>query len=175
MAAKATNTTNFPTTPQDHSSVGLGVDLVQIEHMRRILARTPSFMMKVFSPQEVAYCKKRAYPEVHFACRFAAKEAVLKALGTGFSQGVGVRDVEVVRTKSGKPQVSLSGRALQIAQEQNIASVLLSLSYTQNEAVACAVAISHAGNPEAMKEDIQSSMDKSFKDARKWLDSIEED
>ncbi len=68
-------------------AVGLGVDIVEIARMKKILERTPSFARKVFSCEECCYCEDTAMPEVHFATRFAAKEAVVKALGTGFTRG----------------------------------------------------------------------------------------
>ena len=85
----------------------IGVDIVEIERMRAILERTPRFKTRIFSEDEQTYCNKKARPECHYATRFAAKEAVLKALGTGFSEGIGPRDVEVVITAKGKPQVKL--------------------------------------------------------------------
>ena len=91
-------------------AVGLGVDIVEIERMRKILKRSPAFARKVFSAEECRYCDATAQPAVHYATRFAAKEAVLKALGTGFSQGIGVRDVEVRRTSKGRPYAVLTGR-----------------------------------------------------------------
>ena len=79
-------------------SVGLGVDIVEIERMRRILDRTPSFAHKVFTDAEQDYCNREGNPATHYAARFAAKEAVCKALGTGIlASGIGMRDVEVVR------------------------------------------------------------------------------
>ena len=75
-------------------AVGLGVDIVEIERMRKILKRSPAFARKVFSCEECCYCDATSQPEVHYATRFAAKEAVLKALGTGFSEGIGVRDAQ---------------------------------------------------------------------------------
>ena len=68
--------------------------------MKGILKRVPSFAERVFSPDERAYCNRMASPATHFALRFAAKEAVVKALGTGFADGIGVRDIEVERAKS---------------------------------------------------------------------------
>lgn len=79
-------------------AVGLGVDIVEIARMKKILERTPSFARKVFSCEECCYCEDTAMPEVHFATRFAAKEAVVKALGCGFTRGIGVRDIEVKRS-----------------------------------------------------------------------------
>ena len=122
-------------------AVGLGVDIVEIERMRKILKRSPAFARKVFSAEECRYCDATAQPAVHYATRFAAKEAVLKALGTGFSQGIGVRDVEVRRTSKGRPYAVLTGRAKQVAQALGVRELPLSLSYTHTDAVACAMAI----------------------------------
>ena len=122
-------------------AVGLGVDIVEIARMRRILERTPSFREKVFSEEERSYCESTANPEVHYATRFAAKEAVLKALGTGFSRGIANHDVEVRRNAKGRPFVVLHGRAKEVADEQGVRELPLSLSYTHTDAVACALAI----------------------------------
>ena len=81
-----------------NEEVGLGVDIVEIARMRKIIERSPAFVEKVYSAAERAYCDSHAHPEVHYATRFAAKEAVLKALGTGLSEGIGWLDVEVRRT-----------------------------------------------------------------------------
>ena len=122
-------------------AVGLGVDIVEIARMRRILERTPSFREKVFSEEERSYCESTANPEVHYATRFAAKEAVLKALGTGFSRGIANHDVEVRRNAKGRPFVVLHGRAKEVADERGVRELPLSLSYTHTDAVACALAI----------------------------------
>ena len=95
---------------------GIGVDIVEIARMESILKRTPSFATRVFTDEERAYCESSNRPAAHYACRFAAREAVLKALGTGFSSGIGRRDVSVSRDASGKPVAVLNGRALEIAQ-----------------------------------------------------------
>ena len=117
-------------------AVGLGVDIVEIARMRRILERTPSFREKVFSEEERSYCESTANPEVHYATRFAAKEAVLKALGTGFSRGIANHDVEVRRNAKGRPFVVLHGRAKEVADERGVRELPLSLSYTHTDAVA---------------------------------------
>ncbi|MEG0324512.1 MAG: holo-ACP synthase, partial [Raoultibacter sp.] len=126
---------------RSQEEVGLGVDIVEIARMKAILERTPSFKTKVFSEDECAYCESKGVPEIHFATRFAAKEAVLKALGTGFSEGIGVRDIEVVRNAKGKPMVVLYRRAKEVAAELGVIELPLSLSYTHTDAVACAMAI----------------------------------
>ena len=76
---------------------GIGVDMLEIERMERVLARRPNFARRVFTEEERAYCEKCARPAEHYAARFAAREAVVKALGTGFSDGVSFRDVSGAR------------------------------------------------------------------------------
>lgn len=155
--------------------VGLGVDIVEIERMRAILNRTPSFRKKVFSEDEQIYCDGKGMPEIHYAMRFAAKEAVLKALGTGFSEGIGARDVEVVRNAKGKPSVALYGRAKEVADELGVIELPLSLSYTHAEAVACAMAITSESVKAAEKRvDPMEELAKQFKEARAMLDEMEE-
>jgi len=154
-------------------SVGLGVDIVKIERMKRILEKTPSFPQKVFSSAEQAYCNKTANPATHYALRFAAKEAVVKALGTGFSNGIWVNDIEVVRPKGGRPMVKLSGRALEVAQEQGVREITLSLSYTHTDAVACALAVTEASASAAEKrKDPMEELAKQFKETRSILDEL---
>lgn len=155
-------------------TVGLGVDIVEIDRMRRILDRTPSFARKVFTDEEQAYCNKKASPATHYAARFAAKEAVCKALGTGIlTQGVRMRDVEVVRDSRGKPAVALHGRAREIADEQGVIDVPLSLTYTHSVAVANAVAITEASQVEKEKRrDVKAELAQQFKDMRGMLDDL---
>lgn len=160
--------------PGVEGQVGLGVDIVEIERMRRILARTPSFARKVFSEAERAYCDAKANPEVHYATRFAAKEAVVKALGTGFSEGIGVRDIEVCRTTKGRPYVVLTGRAREVARDQGVREMPLSLSFTHTEAVACAMAITEDAVSAAKKRvDPMDELARQFKEARSMLDDLD--
>lgn len=159
--------------PSVEGQVGLGVDIVEIERMRAILKRTPSFARRVFSEAEQAYCDGKAQPEVHYATRFAAKEAVVKALGTGFSEGIGVRDIEVRRTSKGRPYVVLTGRAREVAREQGVREIPLSLSFTHTEAVACAMAITEDSVAAAKKRvDPAEELAAQFKDARAMLDDL---
>ena len=159
--------------PVASDQVGLGVDIVEIERVRAILRRSPAFARRAFSEEERAYCDAKANPEAHYATRFAAKEAVLKALGTGFADGIGPRDVEVRRTKRGKPYVVLSGRAREVACAQGVREVPVSLSFTHSEAVACAMAITQDAQAAAKKrEDPMEELAKQFKDARALLDEL---
>ena len=171
-------TSNEPTRDTSPSlvegAVGLGVDIVEIARMKAILGRTPNFTTRVFSEDERAYCESTNAPEVHFATRFAAKEAVVKALGTGFSRGISVRDVEVRRNAKGRPYVVLSGRAKEIARERGVRELPISLSFTHTEAVACAMAITEDSLRVAEKRvDPMEELAKQFKEARGMLDELE--
>lgn len=154
-------------------SVSLGVDIVEIERMRSILQRSPSFARRAFSEDEQAYCNAMAAPEFHYATRFAAKEAVVKALGTGFSQGIGIRDIEVMLDSKGKPRVKLYRRALEVAKENNIEELPLSLSYTHKEAVACAMALTRDARFQTKKRTSPTEeLTRQFKEARLMLDDL---
>lgn len=156
------------------SITGLGVDIVEIERMRRALERRPAIKERIFSAGERAYCDARNKPEIHYAMRFAAKEAVLKALGTGFA-GMRFTDVEVERDERGRPVPRLSGRAAEVAEERGIVEMHLSLSFTHTNAVASAVAITEQARPRPKESppDPLAELAASFKDARALLDEVE--
>ena len=157
----------------EEGTVGLGVDIVEIERMRRILEKTPSFSRKVFSQAEQEYCNGMSNPATHYALRFAAKEAVVKALGTGFTNGIWVNDIEVVRTKSGRPVVKLSGRALEVAKEKGVLEMTISLSYTHTDAVACAMAVTESSvRASEQRKDPMEELAKRFKETRSILDDL---
>jgi holo-[acyl-carrier protein] synthase len=150
---------------------GLGVDIVEIDRMAAALERRPRLRERLFSVDERAYCDKRNRPEIHYALRFAAKEAVLKALGTGFS-GMKFTDVEVVRDGSGRPIPHLSGRAKDVADSLGVVELHLSLSYTHTTAVASAVAITTPRDVDATPDPAKQRA-AAFKDARALLDELE--
>ena len=154
--------------------VGLGVDIVEIDRMKRILGRSPAFVRKVFTEGEQDYCNSKAHPATHYAARFAAKEAVCKALGTGILvKGIRMHDVEVVRDAHGKPAVALHGAAARIASEQGVIEVPLSLSYTHDVAVANAVAITKSSQVKSEKRrDVKAELAQQFKELRSVLDDL---
>ena len=157
----------------DESSVGLGIDIVEVERMASLLARRPRFAEQVFSEDERRYCEGTSKPATHYALRFAAKEAVVKALGTGFADGIWVRDIEVGRGKGGRPFAILSGRAHQVALEQGVREISISLSYTHSDAVACAMAITEAAVLATEKrKDPMEELARKFKETRKMLDEL---
>lgn len=116
--------------------VGVGVDVMEIGRFEEALRRRPRIAERVFTEAEAAYCASRAFPPQHFAARFAAKEAVGKALGIGMTRW---REVEVVRGR-GAPQVALHGRYAQRAADLGVARIHISLTHGQDSAVAMAVA-----------------------------------
>src|SRR6059058_3337064 len=98
---------------------GIGVDLVNIPRMRDVIDRwRDRFLSRVFTEDEIAYCRARKDPVPHFAARFAAKEAGLKALGTGLRLGISWRELEVKRERGGPPMLILRGRSREIARQR---------------------------------------------------------
>ncbi|HEX9747953.1 MAG TPA: holo-ACP synthase [Methylomirabilota bacterium] len=131
--------------------LGIGVDLTDMPRMRRVVARWDErFLQRVFTEQEIAYCRRRRDPIPHFAARFAAKEATLKALGTGLSMGVNWRELEVRRERGQAPTMTLSGRCHAIAQAKGGGyQVLLSLTHDGEYAMAQAMLIGDSADDEA--------------------------
>jgi holo-[acyl-carrier protein] synthase len=119
--------------------VGIGIDIAEITRIKRLLDRE-GFAEKVFTPSELAFSEKHSAPETSLAGRFAAKEAVMKALGTGWAKGVSWHDIVISHDEAGKPSVELSGQAGRIADELGAAGIFISISHTGDYAVAQAVA-----------------------------------
>src|SRR6266581_5447768 len=117
---------------------GIGIDVIQNERIRDSLQRFGDrFLNRIYTEGEIEYCRKCAQPEIHYAARFAAKEAAFKALGTGWAAGVKWKDVEVERLASGKPELHLYGEAL--ARATSMASGRFYVSLTHDQLVSCAV------------------------------------
>ena len=120
--------------------VGVGVDLCEVERLRRTLARTPGFAARVYTDAERETCGRRRDPAEGLAARFAAKEAVLKALGRGLG-ACAFRDIEVVRADSGAPSLALHDSAARLAAEHGVTAWHVSLSHTATMAEAVVVAL----------------------------------
>jgi holo-[acyl-carrier protein] synthase len=121
--------------------IGIGLDLTEIGRIRDLLAKHGErFKERTFTLEECAYCDSHTDPAPHYAARFAAKEAVAKALGTGFSQGVGWLDIEVLRAESGQPSVCLHGGAAAYAEQLGINQWMITLSHSRDTAAASVVA-----------------------------------
>lgn len=121
--------------------VAVGVDQIEIARIQRLLTASPErFLQRVFTAAERDYCTRRQRPAESLAVRFAAKEAVMKCLGTGWAHGVGFRQIEVQRAPDGSVGVALHGAAAAVAAGRGIRVVHLSLSHTERCAIAFAVA-----------------------------------
>ena len=119
---------------------GIGVDLCQVPRLARLRQRYGArFLNRVFTPDEQRYCGTGAACDERFAARFAAKEAFLKALGTGFAQGISLRDVEVVTEPSGRPVLRITGAAAVLLQQRGGTGVHVSLSHEREYAAAFVV------------------------------------
>jgi len=129
---------------------GLGVDIVEVERMKKALERREQLFDRLFTSGERKYCSAKVKPYRHYALRFAAKEAVLKSLGTGL-RGVKWTDIEINHDTLGKPQVSLTGKAAQKANDIGVDEILISLSFSRENAVASAVALQRNGANKEMQ------------------------
>jgi len=117
--------------------VGLGLDIAEIDRIEAAIARHGApFLERLFTPREVAYCESHKGKYERYAARFAAKEAAMKALGTGWSRGVRWRDIEVTREPSGKPTLRLEGVAAEIAKRMGVRNISLSITHSGNLALA---------------------------------------
>ena len=122
--------------------LGIGTDITECLRITQMIERHGElFVGRVYTPTEIEYCRSRKQATQHFTGRWAAKEAILKALGTGWRRGIGWRDIEVVNAPSGRPRVTLSGGAADVAEAIGIASVLVSISHCRSHATAYAVAL----------------------------------
>lgn len=127
----------------------IGVDMVAIDRIEALWRRAGErFLARVFTAAEQRYCLGRARPAPSLAARFAAKEAVMKCLGTGWSGGVGFPHIEVVRGEGGAVGVALHGPAAETATARGLGPILLSLSHTDGMAVAFAVASAGCREPQ---------------------------
>ena len=120
--------------------IGLGFDATEIPRIAATIKKYGErFTHRIFTEGEVAYCMRRRHPEIHFAGRFASKEAAMKALGTGHSRGVLWRDIEVVRKPGGPPQLQLHGGAARRFEKIGGRFSQLSISHTDTLAFAQAI------------------------------------
>ena len=120
--------------------IGVGIDAVELDRFRLALHRTPRIAERLFSDAERAYAARRRDPTERLAARFAAKEAVMKAMGVGLWK-FNYRDVEVVRAPSGAPSLRLVGKAAALADERGITEWRLSITHTDRTAHAIAIAL----------------------------------
>jgi holo-[acyl-carrier protein] synthase len=122
------------------SVLGIGVDLVECARIQRSIDRFGDrFLHRVFTDGEIEYSMSMKFPARHLAARFAAKEAVSKAFGTGIGKAMGWRDIDIRKKPSGEPYLVFSGAAQELATKRRVISALITLSHTEHHAVACIV------------------------------------
>lgn len=115
----------------------MGIDIIEVPRVEAAIARFGTrFVQRVFTDAEIRYCESKQNKFERFAGRFAAKEAALKAIGTGWKRGVAWRDVEVSREPSGKPTIAFSGKAAEFAKRLGVRRASLSISHTAEQAIA---------------------------------------
>jgi holo-[acyl-carrier protein] synthase len=117
--------------------VGTGVDIAEVARIRESIERFGKrFLNRVFTREEIQYCESRAGKFESYAARFAAKEAGMKALGTGWNHGVRWRDIEVVRRKGQRPTIQFHGQAAAFAEKLGARNIALSITHTREQALA---------------------------------------
>jgi len=121
--------------------VGTGVDLCEVERIKKAITSTHGarLLERVFTPREIAYAQGKANPYERYAARFAAKEAGMKALGTGWRGGLGWQDLEVINLPSGRPILQLHRRAAEIAEKMGAVNIALSITHTSVQALAMVI------------------------------------
>ena len=127
--------------------IGIGTDIVECLRIANMIEKHQDvFINRVFTPDEIKYCAERKSATQHFAGRWAAKEAILKAMGTGWAKGIQWTEIEICNQPGGRPVVQLTGSAAEVALAQGISEILISISHCRLFATAFATAI---GDPRA--------------------------
>ena len=128
--------------------IGIGTDIVECVRIARMIERHgEQFLHRVYTDREIRLCQARHHATEHFAGRWAAKEAVLKCLGTGWRTGLCWTDVEIRTDADGQPRVLVCGRAKERARHLRVADILLSISHCRAYATACALAVRDSAPP----------------------------
>jgi holo-[acyl-carrier protein] synthase len=118
---------------------GIGTDILAVERMAQMVARGRQYLETIFTVKEIEYCEGKARKSEHYAARYAAKEAVLKALGTGWRDGLAFADIEILNDEPGQPQVFLHGKVKELFDRQQIIRTSISLSHTDEMAIAVVI------------------------------------
>ncbi len=135
-------------------TLGIGTDITECLRIARMIERHGElFINRVYTPEEIQYCQQRAQSTQHFTGRWAAKEAILKAMGTGWRRGISWRDVEIRNEPSGRPIVAVRGGAKEAVEQLGITELLVSISHCRTHATAFAVAL---GKKQTEKEQIRA-------------------
>ena len=122
-----------------NNNYDIGIDIIPISKVEDLLSKYKAYITRVYTEREISYCSQKKNAHQHFAVRFAAKEAVLKALGLGMCKGIEWTDVETLITYSGKPRICLHGKVEEIACKRKIEEIKISLSHCEDYAIAQAL------------------------------------
>jgi holo-[acyl-carrier protein] synthase len=130
---------------------GIGTDIIEVHRIEEKLLRTIGLKSELFTPGEIAYCESKHRPAQHFAARFAAKEAFLKAMGTGWSDGYRFGEIEIINDAQGRPALAVHGKVGEFCRARAVTGMQVSLSHIQ--ALAKAVVILETDAPQTQRED----------------------
>lgn len=115
---------------------GIGTDIIEVKRMKKMVARGKEHLETIFTGNEMDYCESRSRKSEHYAARYAAKEAILKAFGSGWRNGLSFSDIEIIDNELGRPQVFLHGEVKKFFERNQIKQTSISLSHTEDIAIA---------------------------------------
>jgi holo-[acyl-carrier protein] synthase len=118
---------------------GIGTDIIEVHRIQKVMERDLGFREKIFTPGEILYCETKKNKFQHYAARFSAKEAFMKAIGTGWRFGIRFAEIDVYHDEYGKPFIRLSGKAEELAKKAGISDIQVSLSHVKETASAVVV------------------------------------
>lgn len=127
---------------------GVGTDLIEVERVAGKISKEEGFRELVFTPGEIAYCEAKAHKFQHYAARFAAKEAFLKALGTGWVSGIAFNEIEISNDGEGRPTINLTGGTLNFLKPRGIGNIWVSLSHLSNISSAVVIIEKELNDPD---------------------------
>ena len=120
--------------------LGVGTDIFEVSRMKAVIKKNDrSLLDDIFTDGEIEYCEKMRYKEQHYAARFSAKEAFMKAIGTGWRFGIRFKEIDIYRNELGEPKIKLLGKALEISENLKISNISISLSHTKSIATAIVI------------------------------------
>jgi len=115
---------------------GIGIDMIEVKRIEKQISAGPRFVERIFTSREVDYCERKKNKAQNYAARFAAKEAFLKAVGTGWRKGLAFKEIEVINDELGKPEIMLYGKAKKFAEERKIVNIQVSITHLKENASA---------------------------------------
>lgn len=115
---------------------GIGTDIIEVERVKKAIERSENFKNRVFSTEEIIICNNKAKPYQSYAARFAAKEAIFKAMGTGWADGVAWTDISISQEKNGKPIANVYGKVKEFFDKEDIKNIHISMSHLKEYAIA---------------------------------------